>query len=52
MSDDVACLGESLRAFAPVVQVELGDAVGQLLGLEVGCDCDLVGRVAVVLAVQ
>ena len=52
MSDDIARLCIDLRALAPVVQVELGDGVAQLLGLEVGGDCDLVGRVAVVLAVQ
>ena len=52
MSDDIACLCIDFRALAPVVQVELADGVAQLLGLEVGGDCDLVGRVAVVFAAQ
>ena len=52
MSDDIACLCIDFRALAPVVQVELADGVAQLLGLEVGGDCDLVGRVAVGFAAQ
>ena len=41
MPDDVTGFCPSLRTFHPVIEVELGDGVDQLLGLEVGGDGEL-----------